>query len=434
MSTRMAALALVMLALVHFTARSQSPNRRDTLRLGDLQVAATRLDPRERQLALQRQATALRLRTIAADRLPTLNGDGSAQYQSVVTTIPIRLPNVSVPTPPHDTYDAHVAAQQRLVDPTLSPRQNVERASLAEAEARIRTGLYSLKSEVNDAFFSAALAQARAGALAAAISDLEAQLRVAQSRVREGTALPSEAATIEAELLSRRQDQDDLNATRRASLAVLAALTGRSIVVSDTLVLPNLGGTVTAARDSLPRVRPEYAQFARAREHLAAQERVVTAQTRPQVSAFGRAGIGRPGLNFLDNGVNGYWLAGVQLQWTPWTWGNTDRNREVLEVQQQIVATEEEEFTASTRRLVERELADIDRLMAALHTDDTIIALRDRIERETRHRYDEAVVTAAEYVDRRNDALAARLTRAGHEVELAQARARYLTTIGLELR
>ena len=106
----------------------------------------------------------------------------------------------------------------------------------------------------------------------------------------------------------------------------------------------------------------------------------------------------------------------------------------MLEVQQQIVATEEEEFTASTRRLVERELADIDRLTAALRTDDTIIALRDRIERETRHRYDEAVVTAAEYVDRRNDALAARLTRAGHEVELAQARARYLTTIGLELR
>ena len=46
----------------------------------------------------------------------------------------------------------------------------------------------------------------------------------------------------------------------------------------------------------------------------------------------------------------------------------------------------------------------------------------------------EAVVTAAEYVDRENDVLAARLTRAGHEVELAQAQARYLMTIGVELR
>jgi outer membrane protein TolC len=69
-----------------------------------------------------------------------------------------------------------------------------------------------------------------------------------------------------------------------------------------------------------------------------------------------------------------------------------------------------------------------------LQTDDTIIALRARIERETRRRFEEAVVTSAEYVDRRNDLLGARLTRATHEVELAQARARFLTTIGLEPR
>ena len=111
-----------------------------------------------------------------------------------------------------------------------------------------------------------------------------------------------------------------------------------------------------------------------------------------------------------------------------------DRDRELLALQQQIVASDEDAFTAATRRVVERQLADIDRLAAALRTDDTIIALRERIEQETRHRYDEAVVTAAEYVDRRNDVLAARLTRVSHEVELAQARARYLTTIGLELR
>jgi outer membrane protein TolC len=357
-----------------------------------------------------------------------------AQYQSVVTTLPIRLPNVAVPQPPHDTYDAHLLAQERLYDPTLGPRAEVERANLATSEARVRTTVYALRNDVNDAFFSAALAEARAGEITAAISDLEAQLRVAQARVREGTALRSEPATIEAELLRRRQDRDDLAATRTASLAVLSAFTGRNIGATDTLGLPDLAAAVAAARASLPHARPEYAQFARTREQLAAQERVVTAQTRPRLSAFGRVGYGKPGLNFLDNSFNSYWLTGVQVQWTPWTWGSADRDREVLAVQRQIVATDEDAFTAATQRTVERQLADIDRLTASLRTDDTIIALRERIERETRHRYDEAVVTAAEYVDRRNDVLAARLTRIGHEVELAQARARYLTTIGLDLR
>ena len=425
-------IALSFLA-VHSVAAQRTPPR-DTLRLRDLQEAAAGVDPREQQLGLQRQVTALRLRTLAAERLPALSGDGTAQYQSVVTRIPIRLPNVSVPTPPHDTYDAHLGVQERLLDPSLGPRGDVERANLGLAEARLRTTVYALRAEVNDAFFSAALAQARAGALTAGISDLEAQLRVARARVREGTALPSEAATLEAELLRRRQDLDELGAPPVASLAVLTTLTGRSISATDTLLLPDLAAIVASSRAAALRDRPEYLQFRRTREQLVAQERVVAAQTRPRVSAFGRAGYGRPGLDFLDTRFSGYWLAGVQVQWTPWSWGSVDRDRQVLALQQQIVASDEAAFTATTQRAVERQLAEIDRLTAALRTDDAIIALRERIERETRHRYAEAVVTAAEYVDRENDVLAARLTRAGHEVELAQAQARYLTTIGVELR
>jgi hypothetical protein len=121
------------------------------------------------------------------------------------------------------------------------------------------------------------------------------------------------------------------------------------------------------------------------------------------------------------------------VQWTPWNWSATARDREVLVLQQDVVSADEEAFAAATRRTVERQLADIARLEASLRTDDEIIALRERIERETQRRFDEAVVTAAEYVDRRNDVVAARLARATHEVELAQARARYLTTIGVEL-
>jgi len=425
-------IALVIAAMRAATAQTTPP--RDTLRLRDLQEAAARVDPRGQQLALQRQATALRLRSFAAERLPALSGDGRMQYQSDVVTIPVRVPNVLIPTPPHDTYDAQLGVQERVLDPSLGARGDVERANLGLAEARLRTTVYALRGEVNDAFFSAALAQARAGALATAVADLEAQLRVARARVREGTALPSEAATLEAELLRRQQDLDDLGATRIASLAVLATLTNRSIAATDTLLLPNLAATVASARGAIPRERPEYLQFARTREQLAAQERVVVAQTRPRVSAFGRAGYGKPGLDVLANGFNGYWLAGVEVQWTPWSWGTTDRDREVLALQQQIVASDEAAFTAATQRAVERQLAEIDRLTASLRTDDAIIALRERIERETRHRYTEAVVTAAEYVDRENDVLAARLARAGHEVELAQAQARYLTTIGVELR
>ena len=62
------------------------------------------------------------------------------------------------------------------------------------------------------------------------------------------------------------------------------------------------------------------------------------------------------------------------------------------------------------------------------------IALRERVLNETRIRFGEGVVTSAEYVDRETDALNARLARATHRVELARARAHFLTLTGVEVR
>jgi len=152
------------------------------------------------------------------------------------------------------------------------------------------------------------------------------------------------------------------------------------------------------------------------------------------LSAFGRAGYGRPGLNPLSDRFDSYWLTGIQLQWSPWNWGVTNRERQINTLQRDIVTSEEKAFTAALRRGIEQDLASIDRLQVALTQDDEIIALREKIFTETRSRYAEAVIISADYVDRQTDVLAARLSRASHRVELAQARAHLLTTLGLEVR
>jgi outer membrane protein TolC len=248
--------------------------------------------------------------------------------------------------------------------------------------------------------------------------------------------LPSEAATIQATLLQRRQDELEVRANRRAALEVLATLTGRPLADTVVLSLPVLGPSVLGARAALKelRARPEYAQFASTRARLQAQERVVTAQQRPRISAYARAGYGKPGLKVIPNEWDSYWLVGLQTQWKPFTWGSAERERESLEVQREIAQAEEAAFTRDIQRAIQRDLAAMDRVETALALDDEIVALRERIERETRIRFDERVVTAAEYLDRRSDVLEARLARARHRVELAQAQAQFLTTLGLEVQ
>lgn len=408
----------------------------DTVRLGMLHERAARVDPRARQSALLEAQSALRSRNLSAEQLPALTAEGQAQHQSDVTTLGVTLPGgVRPATPPHDTYDARLVAQQRLYDPTLGPRRSLERAQLAEQQSRVRVALHVTRAQVNDAYFAALRAQTQVDELRLAIDDLEAQLRLAVARVREGSGLPSEEYALRAEILRRRQALAELESGRRVAMTVLADLTGTPLDSGAVLELPDLAGDVGRVRAmSTVQARPEFEQFARARDALALQERARGAQERPRLSAFGRAGYGKPGLNMLGNAFDTYWVAGLLVQWSPWTWGTGRRDQEVLALQRQIVATEETAFTDRLRRAAAQDLAAIDRLEATLTMDEEIIALRERIAAETRLRFAEEAVTSAEYVDRQSDVVAARLARAAHRVELAHARARYLTTMGIEVR
>lgn len=122
------------------------------------------------------------------------------------------------------------------------------------------------------------------------------------------------------------------------------------------------------------------------------------------------------------------------MQWNAWTWGSGDRERQALAIQQQVVATDEAAFARSLITSIESDEAAIDRVRRSLASDERIVTLREQVERATQIRLQEGVVTASEYLDRSSELLQARFARAGHEVELAQASARLLTTLGLEVR
>jgi outer membrane protein TolC len=407
----------------------------DTLRLADVRAAALARDARSAEIELLAQQSRLRLQSIDAERLPALSTEGRAQYQSDVARVPLSLPGVKIPTPPHDTYNAQIDAQQRIYDPSLAPRRAAERAQLAESQARVRTALYGLTETTNSAFYSALRSQEAIVQLETDVTDIEAQLQVAIARVNVGTALQSEANILRAELLRRRQLVDQQKAARRAALAVLSDLTGRKLDTTALLVAPDLDAQAENSPGALAnvRARPEYEQFARSRDVLERLDETRAAQDKPKVSAFGRVGYGRPGLNPLSDRFDSYWLGGVQVQWTPWSWGSTNRDREVSVLQRQIVSAEERAFTDALDRAAQQDLANIDRLKTALADDDRIVALRENILAETRTRYGEAVITSAEYVDRQTDLLAARLNRAIHRVELSETRAHLLTTLGIEV-
>lgn len=406
----------------------------DTLTLQDVLAASRRRDPRMAQLALERARSELRLERIGADRLGSVRLSGQAQYQSEVTSLAgAGVPDGPFPLParPRDTYDVRLDVRQPVFDPTIPSRRAAERAGRAEAEAQIETVLHGLRVEAIEAFFAAALMESKAAAIEATLQELEAARRVAAARVQEGTALPSEEAALRAELLRRRQDSEEARAERVAALRILSGLTGLD---TDTTAVIAVVDPVDVAEGSDSIARPELALLARRQERIALQERALAASDLPRLAAFGRAGYGRPGLDLLDDEFGGWWLGGIQLEWSPRLWGSEGRERELLRLESAIVATEAAAFRAAVERAAARDAAAILRLADAITLDDEIVRLRESVEREARLRFDEGVVTSAELVDRSTDVLAARIARATHRLELARARARYRNLMGLEVK
>jgi outer membrane protein TolC len=430
------ALVLVTLAL---SLIGRPASAQDTLSVERLQEEALRSDPRANQRALLRAATDLRLDVIAADRLPQLEINGQGTHQSDVTRPTFGVPGVTVPDFPKDRWQTTLDVEQRLYDGgEVARRRELEEARHAESQAALDVALYELRSDVNSAFFSAFLFQKRSAEYDALVADLDARLAAVRARVEAGTALGRDAAEIEAERVRAGLQRDEARASRRASLAILADLVGKPVDTTAVLVLPSDEPERTQPADlttvAALRRRPEFDQLRQSRARLDREVAYTSAENRPKVFAFGQAGVGLPGLDQFRTSSDAFWQAGVKVEWRPWTWRSAGRKAAAYRLQQDVVATEEKALGRRLARAVVTDLEDISRLKAALADDERIVALRTEVERQARAQYDEGAITTPDYVETRTDVLEARLTLERHRVELAQARSRYLTTLGITPR
>jgi outer membrane protein TolC len=408
----------------------------DTLRVERLQEAALRNDPRASQRSLLRAATDLRLAVIGSQRLPQLEFNAQGTHQSDVTRPTFGLPDVTIPEFPKERWQTTLDVDQLLYDGgEVARRRELEEARYAESQAALDVSLYQLRSEVNSAFFSAFLLEKRSAEYEALVADLDARLAAVRARVEAGTALGRDAAEIEAERVRASLQRDEAGGSRRAALAILADLVGTSLDTTAVLVLPADEPERTFPADlataAALRRHPEFDQLRESRARLDREIAYTSTENRPRVFAFGQAGVGLPGLDQFRQSSDAFYQAGVRVEWRPWTWRSAGRTAAAFRLQQEVVATEERALGHRLARAVATDLEDIRRLKAALANDERVVVLRIEIERQARAQYEEGAITTPEYVEARTDVLEARLELERHRVELAQARARYLTTLGI---
>jgi hypothetical protein len=150
----------------------------------------------------------------------------------------------------------------------------------------------------------------------------------------------------------------------------------------------------------------------------------------PRLSLFAQPGIGRPGLNFLDNSFRSFFIGGLRLNWNLSPTYTLGRERQIQDLKARQVALEQATFEKNLSLQLRAQRAEIERLETMLEKDQELVDLRSKVRASAQVQFDNQIIAARDYTTELNAETQARLDQKVHELQLALARLQYQTLMG----
>ncbi len=357
--------------------------------------------------------------------LPQFNVAGQATYQSAVTAVPISLPNMDVPTISKDQYRLYGEVSQSITDLFTVKDQKEYINTNSEIESqKVEVELYKLRERINNLFFGILLIDAQIQQTELLKKDIQSGIEKTNVAIANGVALKSTADNLKAELLKADQRTIELKATRKGYADMLALFIGNPIDENTVLEKPHrqmLTNTIN---------RPELKLFDLQKKSFDVQEKLITAKNLPRLSAFFQGGIGRPGLNMLDNDLKGYYIGGLRLSWNITGFYTYKNEKKMLANNQSMIDIQRETFLFNTNLTLKQQNADITKMQDLIETDKSIVTLRESVKNTTQNQLTYGTATTNDYLIAVNAEDQAKQSLILHEIQLLMTEYNAQTTAG----
>ncbi len=357
--------------------------------------------------------------------LPQLNIAGQATYQSDVTQVPISLPNMDIPTISKDQYRLYGEVSQSITDLFTVKDQKEYINTHSEIEIqKTAVELYKLRERINNLYFGILLIDAQIQQTELLKKDIQSGIDQTNVAIANGVALKSTVDNLKAELLKANQRTIELKATRKGYADMLALFIGRSIDKNTVLEKPLpqiLLGTIN---------RPELKLFDLQKKSFDVQEKLITAKNLPRISAFFQGGLGRPGLNMLDNDLQGYYIGGLRLNWSITGFYTYKNEKKMLVLNQSSIDVQRQTFLFNTNLILKQQNADITKMQELIETDKSIITLRENVKNTTQSQLQYGTATTNDYLIAVNAQDQANQNLILHEIQLLMTEYNAQTTSG----
>jgi outer membrane protein TolC len=395
------------------------------LKLEEAQARAAANYPLLRQKALAQQQAQLNVSNLQKNLLPQISLGAQATYQSEVTQLPIKLPNITVDPLSKDQYRALLDVNQLIYDGgVIRQQQSLQHLGEKIAIQQVAIELQKLRERINQIYLGALLLEYQLGQTAIVEKDLQAGLSRIKAQVSNGTAVKAAQASIEAELIRNQQRAIEISFSKQGLLDVLAVWMGDTTSVQYQLLKP--AEQIAAAEIS----RPELGYFMLQDSVYQLQNKLVDQKAAPKLSAFAQGGYGRPGLNMLKNEFAFFYTTGLRLQWSISSLYTNKQEKELTRISSRMNEVQKDQFMLQTNAALRQQLAEINKYKQLLSTDQQLIGLRVKVKETAAAQLENGLITPADYVREVQAEDQARQNALIHEMQLLQAIIQYNTISG----
>lgn len=392
--------------------------------LEDCYLLANKNYPLAKQTELLQQKTGSEIEALNKGKLPRIDLNAQATYQSDVTGLPIVMPNV---TPLNkDQYRATLDINQLLYNGgVIASNTKLKQAQTQTQLQQVQVNLYQIKSKINQLFFSLLLLQERKSILISKQEQLLSKISEVKIGVKFGAILPASEKILEAENLKIQQQLTEIQFDKKKLLSNLSTLIFNSLDENADLVKPTLTTTFNKETN-----RPELKLFDLQNQQIEVSKEVISKNNLPKINAFGQAGYGNPGLNMLNNSFQTFYMLGLKANWNVFDWNKSKTEKQALSISKEIVATEKETFLLNNNLQLQEIENEIKKTEAIIAADSEIITLRESIEKSSDSQLRNGVITASEYLVELTNLYEAKTNQKAHEIQLELAKANYQISNG----
>ncbi|MDD5152113.1 MAG: TolC family protein [Flavobacterium sp.] len=398
-----------------------------TLSLEDCYTLANKNYPLFKQADLLQQKASLEIDALNKGKLPKMDINAQATYQSDVTGLPISLPNV---TPLNkDQYRATFDVNQLLYNGGLiDANAKLKAAQTKTQQQQVEVNLYQIRTKINQFYFSVLLLQEQKTILLSKQAQLASKVNEVKSGVKFGAILPASEKVLEAENLKINQQLIGIQFEKKWLLENLSSLIFTTIEENTIFVQPKILNDFSNENN-----RPELKLFDFQKEQIENSKEIISKNNLPKINAFGQAGYGNPGLNMLDNSFQTFYMVGLKANWNVFDWNKSKTEKEALSVSAAIVSTEKETFLLNNKLQLQEMENEIYKTEEIIKSDVQIISLREDVVKSADAQLKNGVITSSEFLVEFTNLYEAKTNQKTHEIQLALAKANYQVVKGSPL-